>query len=211
MKPTDKLFELFAPVVEEISQLTRFKRIQIVAVSVFLLLVIFGYFFYYPQYAEIEEKSKKLQELEQRLSNARISARQIDRFRQEMKNAEQDFRVTRDGLPDKQEIPALITSVSQSGHDVGLEFLLFEPKPEIVKDFFVEIPVSVTVSGKYHDIGMFFDKISNLPRIVNIKDTLILPSKDGARLVTSCTAVTYKYIETPPANEGKKVTDGPKQ
>lgn len=208
MKPTDKLFALLSPVVEEVSELTRAKRIQIFVLSVVLLLVVFGYFFYYPQYAEIEDKSKELQELDQRLSNARIAARQIDRFRQDMKNAEQDFRITRDGLPDKQEIPALITSISQSGHDVGLEFLLFEPKPEILKDFYVEIPVSVTVSGKYHDVGMFFERISNLPRIVNIKDALILPSKEGNRLITSCTAVTYKFIETPAV---KKVADGPKK
>jgi type IV pilus assembly protein PilO len=197
--------------IENIARLTLIQRILICVLTLSMLSGVFGYFFFYPQYTQIDTMTKQLKQLEQQLASARVAAAQIERFRKEMKDAEHDFSVTRNALPDKEEIPMLLTSVSQFGHDAGLEFVLFEPKPEVSRDFYAEIPVSVMVSGSYHNVGMFFDKVSNLHRIVNIKDIKIVPSaaKDTkmapsapTRLITSCTAVTYKFLETPtPANK----------
>jgi type IV pilus assembly protein PilO len=85
--------------------------------------------------------------------------------------------------------------VSKSGQDAGLEFLLFQPKPEIAQDFYAEIPVAIQVVGNYHNVAVFFDQVSKMSRIVNIKDLTMKPSSDGASLDTNCTAVTYKFIE----------------
>jgi type IV pilus assembly protein PilO len=160
----------------------------------------------------------QMKQLDQQLATARTAAAQIGKFRQEMKDAEEDFRVSRNALPDKEEIPLLLTSISQFGHDAGLEFILFEPKPEINRDFYAEIPVSVTVAGNYHQVGVFFDKVSNLNRIVNIKDIKMIPpgkdtkmatpANDATRLITSCSAVTYKFVDTPAATENKDAAKG---
>ncbi len=210
MKLPDISLESLDPVIEKIAKLTLVQRILICVLTIFLLSGVFGYFFFYPQYTRLDAMDKQLNELDKQLASAKAAASQINKFRQEMKDAEQDFSITRNALPDKEEIPLLLTSVSQFGHDAGLEFILFEPKPEIPMDFYAEIPVSVTVSGNYHNVGMFFDKVSNLNRIVNIKDIKMLQSavkdakvatsaKDSARLITSCIAVTYKFLETPVA------------
>ena len=102
-------------------------------------------------------------------------------------------------LPEKKEIPNLLASISSSGQDSGLEFALFEPKPENNKDFYAEIPVAVKVSGSYHNVASFFDKVSRLPRIVNIDNISITAQKqtkkEGLSLSTSCTAITYRFIE----------------
>ena len=79
---------------------------------------------------------------------------------------------------------------------------LFEPKKEIQKEFYEEIPVAINVNGGYHDVGAFFDRIANLSRIVNIKDIRMAPA-GGGRLKTSCTAVTYKFRKEQPADKKK--------
>jgi len=82
-------------------------------------------------------------------------------------------------LPDKKEIPSLLTSISEAGKEAGLEFLLFQPISEINKDFYAEIPVSIKVAGNYHNVGLFFDNVSRLFRIVNIKDIVMTLQPTG--------------------------------
>ena len=114
------------------------------------------------------------------------------------------FKSAMKALPEKEEIPSLLTSISRSGQDVGLEFLEFTPKAEVRKEFYAEIPVSIKVQGGYHDLAIFFDKVARLSRIVNIKNISMGRGKGGQELNTSCTAVTYKFIEPAPKKPGKK-------
>jgi len=221
MKLSGISLESLEPAIEKIAALTLVQRILICVLTVGFLAGGFGYFFYYPQYIKLDKMTGQLKQLDQQLATARIAAAQIGKFRQEMKDAEEEFRVSRNALPDKEEIPLLLTSISQFGHDAGLEFILFEPKPEIIKDFYAEIPVSVTVAGNYHQVGVFFDKVSNLNRIVNIKDIkmappgkdakIATPANDSGRLITSCSAVTYKFVETPAATEKIDAAKGAKK
>jgi type IV pilus assembly protein PilO len=221
MKLSGISLESLEPAIEKIAGLTSIQRIMICVLTVGFLAGVFGYFFYYPQYVQLDKMTGQLKELDQQLATARTVAAQIGKFRQEMKDAEEDFRISRNALPDKEEIPLLLTSVSQFGHDAGLEFILFEPKPEIIKDFYAEIPVSITVSGSYHQVGVFFDKVSNLNRIVNIKDIKMVPpgkdikmttsASDATRLITSCTAVTYKFVEISAADQNKDAAKGSKK
>jgi type IV pilus assembly protein PilO len=115
-----------------------------------------------------------------------------------MENAEDQFKIVKRALPENEEIPSLLASISQSGMDSGLEFFLFQPQNEIKKDFYAEIPVSISVTGRYQEVARFFDKVGNLPRIVNMRNISIDPNDGGQLLSTKCTAVTYKFIESSP-------------
>ena len=75
------------------------------------------------------------------------------------------------------------------------DFILFQPKPEVKMDFYAEIPVAINVTGDYHGVATFFESVAELNRIVNIRDINIAPEKDSTSLTTTCTAVTYKFIE----------------
>ena len=122
-----------------------------------------------------------------------------------MQEEEVQYKTAMRALPEKEEIPSLLTSISRSGQDVGLEFLLFEPKSEVRKEFYAEIPVAMQVRGGYHDLAIFFDKVARLSRIVNIKNIEMGRAKDSMDLNTSCTAVTYKFVEpAPPKKDNKK-------
>ena len=116
-----------------------------------------------------------------------------------MKRKEVQYKQVMQALPEKEEIPSLLAGISQAGKDAGLDFLLFQPKPESDKEFYAEIPVDIQVSGSFHNVAVFFDKVSNLPRIVNIRNIVMEPgrSKDvSGQIATTCQAVTYKFVES---------------
>jgi type IV pilus assembly protein PilO len=185
-------------IIEKIEKLVLWQRVAILAG---LLIALFGaatWLLYLPKYDEITELDKKLQVLEKKLATAKINAAELEKFQAKMREAEAQFKIAMRALPEKEEIPSLLTNVSKSGQDVGLEFLLFEPKPEIKKEFYAEIPVAMNIRGDYHNLAVFFDKVARLSRIVNINNITINRGKDVRDLNTSCMAVTYKFVEPPP-------------
>ena len=165
----------------------------------------FVYFCCLPKHRTIDKLNQNYDKLEQQLAAAKRNAMQLGKFRNNIKKAEKDYKIVMKALPEKQEIPALLAGISQAGKVVGLEFLLFQPKAEIKKDFYAEIPVSIQVAGNYHNVGLFFDKVATLPRIVNIEKIKMTALKGGDELITSCNAVTYKFVdEAPQEKEGEK-------
>jgi type IV pilus assembly protein PilO len=185
-------------ILEKIEKLALWQRVGIVAALVVLLFGAATWFVYLPLYDEIAELDTKMQGLEKKLATAKINAAELEKFQAKMQEAEAQFKIAMRALPEKEEIPSLLTNVSKSGQDVGLEFLLFEPKPETKKEFYAEIPVAMNIRGDYHNLAVFFDKVARLSRIVNINNITINRGKEIRDLSASCTAVTYKFVEPPP-------------
>jgi type IV pilus assembly protein PilO len=100
-------------------------------------------------------------------------------------------------LPGKAEMDALLSDINQAGIGRGLQFELFRPGSVAVKDYYAELPISVKVSGRYHDIGAFAADVSNLSRIVTLHDlTIASASRDGGGLLSmDATARTYRYLD----------------
>ena len=190
--------------ISKIENLSKIQRILIFSAILILLIVIFVFMLYKPKLEKIGKLDKELDELEKKLVVAKKNAENLEKFQKMMKEAEFQFKTAMKALPEKEEIPSLLTSISRSGQDVGLEFLLFEPKTEVRKEFYAEIPVAMNIKGGYHDLAMFFDKVARLSRIVNIKNISIARTKDSQELSASCTAVTYKFVEPAPAKPASK-------
>ena len=190
--------------ISKIENLSKIQRILIFSAIFILLIVIFVFMLYKPKLEKIGKLGKELDELEKKLVVAKKNAENLEKFQKMMKEAEFQFKTAMKALPEKEEIPSLLTSISRSGQDVGLEFLLFEPKTEVRKEFYAEIPVAMNIKGGYHDLAMFFDKVARLSRIVNIKNISIRRTKDSQELSASCTAVTYKFVEPAPAKPASK-------
>jgi len=201
----ESLSPVFESVFEKVEKISKTRRMMIYFGTITILICVFVYFSFLPKHEIINKLNQNYDKLEQQLASAKINAMQLGKFRDNMKKVEKDYRLVMKALPEKQEIPALLAGISEAGKVVGLEFLLFQPKAEIKKDFYAEIPVSIKVAGNYHNVGLFFDKVSTLPRIVNIKEIKMLPLKGSNELITSCSAVTYKFIdEAPPEKSGEK-------
>jgi type IV pilus assembly protein PilO len=215
MKKAKTSANKLSPVFEKIEQLTKLQRI-LITVGVFVLLLGgFSYFSYWPKYKQIGELKKTLASEEKKLEVAKRNARQLNSWRAKMKSKEEQFKVVKQALPEKEEIPSLLASISQSGKDAGLEFELFQPKPEVERDFYSEIPVAINVTGSYHDVATFFDKVAVLSRIVNIGDIHVFPksgsAEDVGRLTTECTAVTYKFLDKPEKSKKSSSKKGRKK
>ena len=102
-------------------------------------------------------------------------------------------------LPGKAEMDALLSDINQAGLGRGLQFELFRPGQMQVKDYYAELPISIRVNGRYHDIGSFAADVSNLSRIVTLQNVNITPAagRDAAssNLVMEVTARTYRYLD----------------
>lgn len=184
---------------EKIEAVGRLQRI-LICVAVFLILGgSFYYFFYMPKAEEINDLQDEYEALETKLFTLRATVKDFEKFQKEYEAAQTKFKLALQLLPEKQEIPSLLEGVSRSGKDSGLEFLLFQPGQEMQRGFYAEIPVSVQVSGGYHNIALFFDRVAKLPRIVNILNIVIqAPASTPGILATSCTAMTYRFLEAAP-------------
>jgi type IV pilus assembly protein PilO len=196
MTKSKSVLDQLDPMFEKVGQLTRLQRL-LICIGVFVLLVGgFFYFMYLPKIKQIDTLGKQKTSLQAQLATAKRKAAQLDDYRAKKKKAEEDFMIAKAVLPETKEIPSLLTSISEAGQDAGLEFLLWQPKSEVVKDFYAEIPVDMKVTGSYHNVATFFDNVSRLYRIVNIGDISMKSGGDGNMLNTTCTAVTYKFVET---------------
>jgi type IV pilus assembly protein PilO len=196
---------------EKIEQLVLWQRIAIVGGLVAVLLGAATWFLFLDQVEQIDKLQTQLQNLEKQLATAKINAAELEKFQAKMQEAEAQFKIAMSALPEKQEIPSLLTSISKSGQEVGLEFMLFEPKAEVTRDFYAEIPVAMSIRGDYHNLAVFFDKVARLSRIVNISNITINPTKEARELNTTCTAVTYKFVEPPPDKPAPAAKSGAKR
>lgn len=202
------------PFLAKVENLSKVQRILISSVFFILTVGIFIYFFYWPKFEKIASLKTDLTKLEQKLKTAKRNAEDLKKFQAKMKEAEAQFNIAMKKLPEKEEIPSLLTAISDSGQAVGLDFLLFEPKAEKKKEFYAELPVAMSLWGDYHNLAIFFDQVARLNRIVNIEDIqMSLEKGKGAstrELTAKCTAVTYKFIDEQPPKVSDKKKKSPK-
>jgi len=121
----------------------------------------------------------------------------LDLHRQQLREIDSSFGALLKQLPNKSQMDALLVDINQAGLGRGLQFDLFRPAPrETMKDFYAELPVTVRVTGGYHDMGQFASDIAQLSRIVTLNDITISPAgKDGGILAMDTTAKTFRYLD----------------
>lgn len=125
-------------------------------------------------------------------------AANLDAYKAQLAEMEQSFGAMLRKLPNKTEVPNLLTDISQQGAGAGLDQTLFQPGNQINKDFYAELPIKMRLTGSYHAIGAFVSGIAALPRIVTLHDVQIEPvAKSGGtdQLQLDVTAKTYRYLD----------------
>lgn len=169
-------------------------RIAVFLGTLVLLAGLFAYFVYLPNSEEIANAREEIARLQQRLNQATVRARALKKFEAEYAEVDVQFQEALRLLPNTKEIPSLLKSITQLGTDSQLEFLLFSPQRERSQDFFMEIPVSIEVKGTYHNVAVFFDKVGQMERIVNILNVSMTPQKERSTILSiKCDAVTYRF------------------
>lgn len=146
---------------------------------------------------QLERVQKEEETLRLSFENKQKKAANYDAYKAQLAQMEQSFGTMLRQLPGETEIPSLIVDISQTGLAAGLQEKLFQPQPEIPKDFYAEKPITISLSGGYHEIANFVSGIAALPRIVTLHDITITPETEETfdRLTMQVTAKTYRYLE----------------
>ena len=187
-------------------------RIVILVLTVGIIAGAFIWLVYLPKTGEIVKTKLAVGDLRQKLNRAKIKAKSLKKFEAEMAQVDAQFKAALKLLPDKKEIPTLLKTVTQLGTESDLEFRLFSPRKERAKGFYLEIPVSIVVSGSYHNVALFFDRVGKMERIMNIINVSMKPQKGrSTTLVTNCQAVTYRFKGTTDAKTTKKTKKSKKK
>jgi type IV pilus assembly protein PilO len=167
----------------------------VVWVLVFLVVVLGGY---YGVVQAMEGELKQLQSTEETLKASYKSkaheAANLEAYRQQMIDIEENFGALLSQLPGDTEVPGLLDDISNAGVSNGLQFNKIALQPEQKKEFYVELPIAISVEGTYHDMGAFVSSVAALPRIVTLHDYSI-SNKGGGNLVMQIQAKTYRYKE----------------
>ncbi len=129
-------------------------------------------------------------------------------YRKQLDDIEKSFGALLKQLPGKSDMDALLTDINQAGLGRGLQFELFKPAAqEIMRDFYAELPITIKVTGNYHDMGAFASDIGKLSRIVTLNDIALTTMKDG--LALDATAKTFRYLDDAEVAQQRKTAKGP--
>lgn len=188
---------------EKLEGLTSLQRVLIFSATFLVLSGVFYFFKYKPDTQHIRSLKSSITRQEKRLSELKRASAQVEVLEKELAESESEFVHLLTLLPDQKEIPGLLDSVSQLGAQVGLENILFQPQPEQPHEFYAVIPVRLDLLGTYHELGVFFDKISKLNRILKVENVSISRRKDSS-LQVGCTIVTYRFLEQANQKAGAK-------
>jgi type IV pilus assembly protein PilO len=193
-----------------LTQILRLPRQQKVGVlgGVILFLLILGYFYVYlPGDDKLVRLAEELGTVKADRDKKRALSANLLKLQKELQEWDSKLKLAVAQLPDRKEIPDLLSSLSTKARESGLEILLFRPRAENFKEFYAEIPVDIVVRGGFFNAVTFFDEVGKLNRLVNIDNIDLKNPKVGSEPVVldiSTLATTYRFLDDA---ERKKLAD----
>jgi len=168
----------------------------VVGVLLMLLVLALGYTFYLSDLEDqLNLKREEESTLKEQFATKAHMAANLELYTQQMKEMENSFGVLLRQLPSDTEVPGLLEDITRTGLGSGLEFEEIKLLPEVTQQFYIELPIQITVTGAYHDLATFVSGVAGLPRIVTLHDFDIAPAspEGGPKLRMSILAKTYRY------------------
>jgi len=165
-------------------------------VGILVGVLVIAYFIdWQGQLEELEAGRRQEESLKQAYVDKKRQAVNLDVLRAQLREIETSFGALLKQLPNKSQMEALLVDINQAGLGRGLQFELFRPaQSETQRDFYAELPITVKLTGNYHDMGAFASDIGQLPRIVTLNDMALSVGKDGM-LTLDTTAKTFRYLD----------------
>ena len=155
---------------------------------------LFYFFPYTSQLKALKARETQLAQLRKDIDEKRALVKDIEIYKSEIKELDSALAKAFSKLPDEKEIPGLLLNISKAGNASGLEFNYFKPGKESPKGFYAEIPVDIKVEGLYRDHAVFFHKLKNMSRIVNVTNLMVISKKGKGRGGTSLLNSNFKIV-----------------
>ncbi len=187
----------FNKLIERLARVPRAQRLMLYGALYVLIAVAWWALLYLPASSELDDlRAEQASLIEQRkVIDARVENRA--QYQAELQALMRDLKVALKELPNDREIPGLLKSISTLGKKVGLEVRRFQPMPEVVREYVAEVPVALEVEGSYHEVAMFFDRLSKMNRIVYVQDIEMgKPEERGGNVVllVEGNVVTFRFL-----------------
>ncbi len=181
----------------------------VAGVVVAIIVVVVGWFgLLSDENASLDGERAREPALKADFTNKLGQAVNLSELRKQKSQVEEYVTQLEKQLPGKAEMDALLSDINQAGLGRGLQFELFRPGQEVVKDYYAELPISIRLTGRYHDVGSFTADVSNLSRIVTLHNLIVTSAtgKDAPAggLIMEATARTYRYLDPAEVAEQKK-------
>ncbi|MBF0379671.1 MAG: type 4a pilus biogenesis protein PilO [Magnetococcales bacterium] len=189
----------------DILRLPLFKKVGIGLLILLIMLAAYWHFSLRDQLQVVEANKNSIASLDNSIASKKRMLLQLPRLRKELIELKQREAKAARKLPSQKEIPALLTDISNAGHEQGLEFTLFAPKPELPMNVYAKVPVEVKVRGPYHETLLFMNQVARLSRIVTFSNIKMQPS--GEILNTQAWVTTYRFLNVnnqPGKKRGKR-------
>ncbi len=183
---------------DRILQLPKGQKIGLLIGLLLVLGAFYQMFLYSPRAIRITQLKEEIETARNDRIRKRKLTANLPKLKQESQQLGGMLREAVSQLPDKKEIPELLSSISSRASEAGLQILTFRPRGENLRDFYAEIPVDIVVRGGFHNVVKFFDEVGRLDRLVNIQNIGIRNPqvKDGALSVdTSSQATTFRFLD----------------
>jgi type IV pilus assembly protein PilO len=181
--------------------------------GLFALILVAGWWFVWSdQLDELAAKQKDEDKLKEEFLVKKRQAVNLDSYTQQLNQIDRSFGALLKQLPNKSEVDSLLVEINQAGMGRGLQFDLFKPGQEVIKDFYAELPINVKLTGSYHDFGAFAGDIGRLSRIVTLNNISIgvnAQSKDGSLAMEAVTK-TFRYLDEEEVAQQKKAAQAAK-
>ena len=176
------------------------RKLLLVLVIVALIFGLYWQLAYKGKARTINRLRSDLSNKQAKLNENEAIARNLPRFKEEVGKLNQQLGKVIQELPNSREIPNLLETISNLGAVNGLEVIYIKPQNDVDKGFYAEVPISIKVKGGYHEMGLFLDAVSRLPRIINVSDITMGNAREDERsgvinLDISALATTYRYVE----------------
>ena len=173
----------------------------ITCLLLFVVALVLGYNFYLKDMqVALEERRSEEASLKEQFSAKAFQAANLEAYKAQMKEMEESFGVLLRQLPSDTEVPGLLEDITRTGLGSGLEFEEIKLEPEVIQQFYIELPIQIAVVGSYHDLATFVSGVASLPRIVTLHDFAVDVAPVGtgevaspSKLRMSILAKTYRY------------------
>lgn len=184
--------------IDRILGMPKGQKIGILFAIIFILAAFYQMFVYSPRSVRIASLKDEIENARGERTKKVSLASNLPKLREESRKLETLLQQAVSQLPDKKEIPELLSSISGKARESGLEILTFRPQPENTRDFYAEIPVDIVVRGGFGSVVKFFDEVGKLDRLVNIRNIGIRNPQIKSGVVSidvSSQATTFRFLD----------------
>ena len=183
--------------IQKIADLPQQQQIMLAVVAAGALFMMW-YYVISPAAVEVEGLQASNAELTTEIESAQVTAARLPQFQEEAEKLEQDLEEKRAKLPDEEETAEIVRQVQQLAEDSNLELKNFTPQSTIRYEFYEDWPIRMSIEGSYRNLGLFFQKVAQFERLINVSDieiTALNTTEEGRTISATCIATTFVFLE----------------